>query len=443
MKADFSMSQMPTFGLVASTLLFAACSSGSDTSAPPPPPPAANTPPVFTSQAAASVAENSAGVIYVATISDPDNDPLQFGLVGTDGTFFSLTEDGQLSFRLPPDFERPLDDNSDNTYEITIGVSDGISDFVELDVSVMVTDINAPPAVRYVDVLFPDRFIFEEFDIPFASFSDTVSLTASVYTPLRDDEARRPLIIFAFPGGFFEGSKDDVRDLAVNFAQRGYVAAAIDYRTLSPAPTTSTELLEIGALATQDLFGAVRFFREDANGPNTYGIDGDIILVAGESAGAVMAVNAAVLDPDDTFTDNRLSDFFAGNGSIFAINGGVYGDVGGRSSVDSSVQGALGISGAVFDLSNIDTNSAPVFLAHEEFDSIVPCQTDEEGSTLTGLVVSGSCAIGPAYDAIGIPRQSFIVAGSVGHLDYTPEQADEFLDAAAQFFLDEVIGPDN
>ena len=50
-----------------------------------------------------------------------------------------ITEDGQLSFALAPDFEAPDDNDGDNVYNLTVSVSDGTSD-TSLDVIAQVTN---------------------------------------------------------------------------------------------------------------------------------------------------------------------------------------------------------------------------------------------------------------------------------------------------------------
>ena len=116
-------------------LLLAGCGGGG-TTAPEPP----NRAPSFTSAAAVSVPENSAGTVYTATATDADSDPLTFSIAGgTDQALFRITAAGALSFAVAPDFEVPVDANRDNRYEVRIGVSDGEAS-AALDVVVTVTN---------------------------------------------------------------------------------------------------------------------------------------------------------------------------------------------------------------------------------------------------------------------------------------------------------------
>ena len=73
-------------------------------------------------------------------------------LAGTDRGDFTVSEQGELAFRNPPDFERPADSNRDNVYNFAVKVSDG-SYYATLDVTVTVTPVNEPPAITGRDSL--------------------------------------------------------------------------------------------------------------------------------------------------------------------------------------------------------------------------------------------------------------------------------------------------
>ncbi|MGE0179731.1 MAG: PQQ-dependent sugar dehydrogenase [Sphingomonas sp.] len=106
----------------------------------PGPAPAGNAAPTFTSVATVNVAENVAGPFYQATATDPDGDPLTFGLAGgPDGPRFTITTAGALAFATPPDFEAPADADGNNVYQVTLSVSDGTTS-ATLNLSVTVTN---------------------------------------------------------------------------------------------------------------------------------------------------------------------------------------------------------------------------------------------------------------------------------------------------------------
>ena len=72
------------------------------------------------------LAENLTGAADV-NATDADGDPLSYSITGgADQSKFDLNAStGVLVFKSAPDFEVPADDGSNNTYEVTVRVSDG------------------------------------------------------------------------------------------------------------------------------------------------------------------------------------------------------------------------------------------------------------------------------------------------------------------------------
>lgn len=148
------MRRLARAALPVSCIMAASCGGGGGGSSPPPPPPpppAANNPPAFTSATTATVAENSSGIAYQATATDPDGNALTFSLSGgADRSAFSITPAGALSFVAPPDFETPTDSDRNNTYLVQVQVSDGVTSTTR-DVAVAVTNAG-PDAFRVTRV---------------------------------------------------------------------------------------------------------------------------------------------------------------------------------------------------------------------------------------------------------------------------------------------------
>ena len=98
--------------------------------------------PVITTPDKISVSEN---VLTVAIITTTDADRpaqiLTYAITGgADAAKFSIVNaTGELKFITAPDFETPADANRDNAYEVTVQVSDGVSN-VTKNISVQVTD---------------------------------------------------------------------------------------------------------------------------------------------------------------------------------------------------------------------------------------------------------------------------------------------------------------
>src|SRR5262249_21985749 len=62
----------------------------------------------------------------VVAVSDPDHltgATFDFEVTGPDADQFYVV-DYQLIFNYPPDFENPTDQGADNTYEVTVGITD-------------------------------------------------------------------------------------------------------------------------------------------------------------------------------------------------------------------------------------------------------------------------------------------------------------------------------
>lgn len=117
--------------------MLAAC--GSDDSPDPGPGPTpTNAPPTFTSGTTATVTSGASGVVYTATATDPNNDPLTYSISGgADQALFQISFSGGLSFRTPPDAAAPADQDRNNVYLVQLRVSDGQAS-ATLDVQVTV-----------------------------------------------------------------------------------------------------------------------------------------------------------------------------------------------------------------------------------------------------------------------------------------------------------------
>ncbi|MDX1400619.1 MAG: cadherin domain-containing protein [Kiloniellales bacterium] len=110
--------------------------------------------PSITSAATQSATENITVPVLTVTAVDPDTvgGPVMFAITGNgaDDALFTIDSDtGDLSFRNAPDFETPLDANSDNTYEVEVTASDGTNSSPPQTISVTVTDENEAPKIAY------------------------------------------------------------------------------------------------------------------------------------------------------------------------------------------------------------------------------------------------------------------------------------------------------
>ena len=77
---------------------------------------------------------------------DPETDMITWSLSGPDRGDFQIDQDGNLSFRQPPDADRPADQDRDSKYEVNVVASDGRLQG-ELDISVFVEEVPEAPEI--------------------------------------------------------------------------------------------------------------------------------------------------------------------------------------------------------------------------------------------------------------------------------------------------------
>lgn len=285
---------------------------------------------------------------------------------------------------------------------------------------------NPPVEKRYVDLIFDNTTRIS--DVPFGSGARSganQTLRMDIYTPSGDSLTNRPVMIFAFGGGFVSGFKRDplITAIAQDFARRGYVTASIEYRFFEQQPVTEDDFNIAIMESMHDMKAAVRFFRENAAGANTYGTRGDVIFVGGVSAGGIMASLSGALDIQDGVS--------VGVQAFLDANNGLDGNSSANTHIASDVQGVFSISGAVTDFLWVDGNSAPIYAAHEEFDTTVPCRFALSNQ---GAPLAGGCDMVDRAKSFNVPSVLYLVEGSDRHVGYSLAQYDEFLAAAAAFF---------
>ncbi len=90
-----------------------------------------------------SISENYAGIVLTATSTDADSeDHHVYSITGTDSGGFDIdSNNGVLTFKTSPDYENPIDANTDNVYEITIIVTDDAGSTDSEDVTVTILDV--------------------------------------------------------------------------------------------------------------------------------------------------------------------------------------------------------------------------------------------------------------------------------------------------------------
>ena len=120
-----------------------------------------------------------------------------------------------------------------------------------------------------------------------------VSLTLDAYY-VNGTQTNRPVVILTHGGGFGAGDKgytvaqgNFYPDMASAFATNGFVAFSINYRLWPGCPGGCTQEID---MAVEDVMSALGWIRAHSV---QYGIDATKVLIAGDSAGGGLAVNAS------------------------------------------------------------------------------------------------------------------------------------------------------
>ncbi|HDS03152.1 MAG TPA: alpha/beta hydrolase [Firmicutes bacterium] len=122
------------------------------------------------------------------------------------------------------------------------------------------------------------------------------ALEMHIFTPEEKSDAElRPVALFIHGGSWLEGKPDWDFPTCEFFASRGWVGLAIEYRIADRHGSLPLESL-------MDVKSAIRWIRQHAG---DYHIDPDKILVTGKSAGAHLALAAALVDGRDEKSDDR------------------------------------------------------------------------------------------------------------------------------------------
>ncbi|GAB5522944.1 MAG: hypothetical protein Roseis2KO_08160 [Roseivirga sp.] len=99
-----------------------------------------NTDPSFTSATAVNFSENGTGTAY--SIAATDSNPITYSLgSGNDESLFDING-GVVTFKNAPDFENPVDANTDNTYMINVIATDASNNTANQNVTITVTDVD-------------------------------------------------------------------------------------------------------------------------------------------------------------------------------------------------------------------------------------------------------------------------------------------------------------
>jgi acetyl esterase/lipase len=168
----------------------------------------------------------------------------------------------------------------------------------------------------------------------------------------------RPAVVVVHGGGFVSGDRDQLAPYASALQERGYVAAAIDYRLSLgrwfPAESLDDPGLQRAAsLARDDAIAAVAWLQANAG---RYRVDPERIAIFGYSAGGITAVEAATHG--------------------------------------AGVNAAFSVAGGGIDVDQIDPDDPPLLLFHGTADRVVPIGVAERTCDAARLV-DARCEVRP------------------------------------------------
>ena len=109
-----------------------------------------NEPPTVNGLDTRAIDENDENFSGSYSASDPESASTTFtwSLSGTDRGDFNISQDGELTFRNTPDYERPADSGGNNEYLVTVRASDGQYTGM-LNVAVTVRDVNDTRGITF------------------------------------------------------------------------------------------------------------------------------------------------------------------------------------------------------------------------------------------------------------------------------------------------------
>jgi hypothetical protein len=268
-------------------------------------------------------------------------------------------------------------------------------------------------------------------------------LMCDIYEPTGDTEAKRPLIILAHTGSYLPGlvnkqttgnRKDStIVQMAQEFAMRGYVVAAVDYRTgWNPTTTDQSQATEQLLKATyrgmQDVSNAVRYLRTNAS---TYKIDTSKIIVGGQGTGGYIALALATVSTREDIESNLK--FLRGDatpmvnmdtlGTWTGLGGWPYLNYAADAGVSSNIHMVFNFGGAMGDTAWMKPTSLPIVSLQCTKDPFAPYKTGNVIVPTTGLTVipnaSGAGHVIPKANAMGLNDK----LNSVAYLDAVSERA--------------------
>ncbi len=291
-------------------------------------------------------------------------------------------------------------------------------------------------AQRYVTNVFPNikttsNVVFGQNFSVLTGQPVLSDLRLDFYEPDGDTSTSRPLVVYLHTGSFLPkginqlptGSKTDSAavEMCMQFAKKGYVVAAVAYRTgwnpQGDQDTRTGTILNAVYRAMQDTKTAIRYFRYmGATNPGTYKVDTNRIVICGQGSGGYVALAAATLNKVSEIqlqkfinqTNNTpyvlqqvVGDFDGFGGNPVANKGDNY--VG----YSSKANMVVNFGGAMGDSSWLEAGDIPIVSIQGKLDPFAPYTTGGvfvpgTNPPLFVVEVSGARDISRRADRLGV-----------------------------------------
>ena len=245
-------------------------------------------------------------------------------------------------------------------------------------------------------------------------------LDLDIYLPQNDSEFERATIIYIHGGGFSGGQRDseNIKSFCKQMAGFGYVVASISYRLIRKGKESAfgcdcpaEDKLNTFISAVQDVQDATFFLIENRE---QFGIDPQKIILAGSSAGAETALNAAYLPP-----------------MCYGLDSGPV-----------SYAGVVSMAGAIPDTVVIyDESAVPTMLFHGTDDNLVPYATAPHHYCKNGdpgyLILNGSYTIAEKLKQLEVPYWLHTTCGAAHEMANKPmtDYFDEIMEFCFEFVI--------
>lgn len=245
---------------------------------------------------------------------------------------------------------------------------------------------------RYLDRIFDHLIIHSDIIFTESVNENGVSQKhrLDVYMPEGDVETARPVIMWIHGGGFTFGNDKTQRyivEMASRFARMGYVGVSVDYRLRAKPRENFTSTV---SEAVEDALKGLDWIRKNSE---SLRIDPEKIIVAGGSAGGMIAVTLCINDMSGSVRHNK-------SGIRALVN----------------LWGSPAMESIPLD---VDPGDPPAVIVHGTEDALVPLVNSEKLAAALGMK--------------NVPHE-FVVIPGAGH---TPvAHMDDFCGKIAAFLLE-------